>query len=271
MRTLRRLDEGLARGEAALAAAVLLTMVFAAATQAFFRNLTDFGVDWANEALSALQWIDPLLKKGTVWLAFLGASLAAYHEKHIAIDVLSRVAPPTGQKWIRFFTSVVAGISALGLAAVFWIATLQTSASEQPFDYQVLVDGNAEHVCDVSDEELARHQVWREGCLGSPEECREARNRPSVFCGVRAALSALGAHHSEPVLEASGNATGEVRRIEVIGSPESASHLMMPLMFLIIGGRFLARGLGALSTSGTPTRSPENTDPEREAHSEESQ
>jgi len=41
---LRRLDVGLARGEAAIAATVLLLMILVAALQAAFRNLTNLDV-----------------------------------------------------------------------------------------------------------------------------------------------------------------------------------------------------------------------------------
>ena len=54
----RRLDRGLARGEAAIAATVLLLMIVIAAAQAVFRNLTHFEVDFANVALEHMTWAD---------------------------------------------------------------------------------------------------------------------------------------------------------------------------------------------------------------------
>ena len=52
-------------------------MILVAALQALFRNLTNVGFEWANVALSSLDWADFVIQKGTLWLAFLGASLAA--------------------------------------------------------------------------------------------------------------------------------------------------------------------------------------------------
>ena len=51
------------------------------------RNLTRFDIAWANEMLTEMEWADSLLRKGTLWLAFLGASLATHTPKHINIDI----------------------------------------------------------------------------------------------------------------------------------------------------------------------------------------
>ena len=88
MKTIRAIDRNLARGEAAIAATVLLVMILVAATQAALRNLTNLDFEWANLVLERMEWADSFLQKGTLWLAFFGASLSTYDEKHIAIDVL---------------------------------------------------------------------------------------------------------------------------------------------------------------------------------------
>ena len=85
MKRIRRIDRQLARGEAAIAAAVLLIMIAVAATQAALRNLTNMDFDWANLVLERMEWADSFLQKGTLWLAFFGASLSTFDEKHIAI------------------------------------------------------------------------------------------------------------------------------------------------------------------------------------------
>ena len=56
MKTLRRLDRGLARGEAGLAAMVLLVMILVAAGQALLRNLTNLDFAFANQALEHMEW-----------------------------------------------------------------------------------------------------------------------------------------------------------------------------------------------------------------------
>src|SRR4051794_29642438 len=93
MEFLRRLDRGWAKGEGYLTVATLLLMVLVAGFAALIRNLTRFDIAWANEMLTNMDWADSLLRKATMWLAFLGASLATYHRKHIGIDVLLMLAP----------------------------------------------------------------------------------------------------------------------------------------------------------------------------------
>src|SRR5690242_8965337 len=84
--TLRRLDERWVKFEGWLTVAVLILMVFVAGFAAGVRNLTRFDIGWANALLNDMDWADSLLRKGTMWLAFLGASMATYHRKHINID-----------------------------------------------------------------------------------------------------------------------------------------------------------------------------------------
>jgi hypothetical protein len=98
---LKRFNDGLARGEAAIAVGMLLLMIVVAFAQALFRNLTNFGMGWANVALSWLDWADFILSKGTLWLAFLGASLAVYEDKHVAIDMLPKLVSPKTRMLMR--------------------------------------------------------------------------------------------------------------------------------------------------------------------------
>ena len=93
MQALKRFDDGIARGEAVLATLFLLSMILAASIQAVFRNLAGAEIEWANAALSSLEWVDPFLQKGTLWRAFLGASLATREGRHSGVDLLPRLAP----------------------------------------------------------------------------------------------------------------------------------------------------------------------------------
>ncbi len=168
------MDRGVARGEAALAAAVLLSMVLIAAGQALVRNLTHFEWTWANEVLERMAWADSLLQKATLWLAFLGASLATHEGRHIGIDVLPRVAPPRLRAWMEAVVGVGCAVICFFLARVFWMAVLN-NAVDVPLEYSVLgPDGGALHVC-------------------------ESRgDRPMVFCMARGALRWIGATVSTP-------------------------------------------------------------------------
>ncbi|MFW6050595.1 MAG: TRAP transporter small permease [Myxococcota bacterium] len=206
---LKWLDRGLARGEAALAALALLVMIVVAATQALLRNLTNLDLAWANQALAAMSGADSFLQKGTLWLAFLGASLATHEDRHIAIDILPRIAPPKVRAVMRGAVGLLAGVISFYLARVFWFAVLN-NAADRPFEYEVLVGGQPTHVCDAPAGLLAEMGVDRSG----------------FFCGIRWMLDALGA----PV---------------PVETPGAAAQLIVPVMFLAISLRLLLKGAGA--------------------------
>lgn len=223
MKRLRRLDRGLARGEAALAAAVLLVMILVAATQAALRNLTNVDVEWANLALEHLEWADSFLQKGTLWLAFLGASLSTYDEKHIAIDVIPRLSKPRLRQLFRSIVSIFASVTCFYLSRVFWLSVLN-NAKELPLEYSVLGEYDEMiHVCE------AGGQVLRDAGLG----------RPEVFCRIRDGLEIFDA---------------------TMSTPDVALQLIVPAMFMFMAIRFGARAVAAIYAFITDTVPP---DPER--------
>ncbi|HJK95805.1 MAG TPA: TRAP transporter small permease subunit [Polyangiaceae bacterium LLY-WYZ-14_1] len=203
---LRRIDAVVARGEAILAGSVLLGMIVAASVQAVLRNLTGAGAGWANPILAELDWIDPFLQTGTLWVAFLGASLAAHGNRHIAVDVVARFAPPRARLAMRALAFLAAGAVCLVLSQVFLEAVL-VLGSQRTLDYEVLrPDGSPIHVCDAPASVIDGSGV----------------DRPSFFCGVRGVLTALGLP---------------------VETPTPALYLVAPLGFLMIGLRFLLRGV----------------------------
>lgn len=208
MKFIRNIDRGLARGEAAIASTVLLLMILVAATQATLRNLTNLDFDWANLVLERMEWADSFLQKGTLWLAFFGASLSTYDEKHIAIDVLPRLAPPRGKQLLRTIVNVFSGVTCFYLARVFWLSVLN-NAREIPLEYSVLGPSDQMiHICDASRELLVNAGL----------------SRPDVFCAVRNALSVLGVQMSTPAV---------------------ALQLIVPAMFMFMAVRFISRAIAA--------------------------
>jgi len=205
---IRRLNRGLARGEAAIAAAVLLIMIAVAATQAALRNLTNLDFDWANLALEHMEWADSFLQKGTLWLAFFGASLSTYDEKHIAIDVLPRIAPPRGKQLLRAIVSVFASVTCFYLGRVFWLSVLN-NAQEIPLEYSVLgASDEMIHICE------APLQVLADAGL----------SRPDLFCALRSGLEVFGA---------------------TMSTPDVALQLIVPAMFIFMAVRFIMRAAAA--------------------------
>ena len=209
MTTLRRIDEGLARGEAALTATVLLAMIFVAAFQALLRNCSDMGFVWASNLLPSISWVDQFLMKGTLWVAFLGASLATHDDKHIAIDILPRLASPKVRAVMRGIVGVTVGGICLQYGRVI-MRTILNNASEVPLEYEVMADAGRAHICD------APSSVFT-----------DQLSRPDVFCGVRGALESMNVP---------------------VATPEAALELIVPTMFMLMAIRFFIKGLASFAS-----------------------
>ena len=208
MKTLRQIDKGLARGEAAIAATVLLGMILLAAAQATLRNLSDFDFSWANSVLDHMAWVDSVLQKGTLWLAFFGASLATHDEKHIAIDVLQRLVSIRKRSFMRAIVSLFSGVTCFYLARVFWLSVLN-NAHEVPLEFSTLGAGDEMiHICEAQAVALAESGL----------------SRPDIFCGIRSFLEMFGAKMS---------------------TPDTALQLIVPAMFLFMAVRFILRAMAA--------------------------
>lgn len=208
MKRVRRLDRGIARGEAAVAATVLLLMIVIAATQALLRNLTNLEFDFANAVLERMTWADSFLQKGTLWLAFFGASLSTFDEKHIAIDILPRLSPPRMQQLLRGITSLFGAVVCFYLGRVFWLSVLN-NALEIPMEYAMLgPNDEIVHVC------MAPAQLLAEAGL----------SRPDMFCGIRSLIEVFGAKMS---------------------TPDVSLQLIVPAMFMFMSLRFLMRAIAA--------------------------
>ncbi len=215
IRSLRRVDGAVARGEAAVATVVLLLMILVAVAQAVLRTLTAFEVGFANQALEHFTWADPFLQKGTLWLAFLGASLATHDDKHIAIDVLHRVVPPRVREALRGFVGVVAGVVSVALAYVVRLSIVNNGLYV-PLDFSIMdAHGRSVHVCTVTAARAAEVGL----------------DRPDLFCGVRSVLSSLGVQ---------------------VSTPTNALELIVPVMFVIIGVRFFVKGIASFIETAKP-------------------
>ena len=205
MHLLKRFNDGIARGEAALAMAMLLLMLVVAFAQAFLRNLTNLGIGWANAGLAWLSFADFIISKGTLWLAFLGASLAVRGDKHIAIDIVPRLVSAKARVIMRSVVGFISCVIALGLSRAFWQAVI-INGQERPPEYELLTSSGAVHVCDASAAQLAEVSA----------------SKPWIFCGIRSLLDALGAH---------------------VDTPGAAFQLIVPVMFVIMAIRMFGQGV----------------------------
>jgi TRAP-type C4-dicarboxylate transport system permease small subunit len=205
---LKRFNDGLARGEAALAMGMLLLMIVVAFAQALLRNLTNLGFTWANAGLAMLDWADFILSKGTLWLAFLGASMAVHGDKHVAIDALPKLVSPRARMVMRIIVSLVGSVICFYLARAFWSAVL-INGEERPAAYELLSSEGALHVCEANAQQLADSGSQRGG----------------AFCLVRGFFQLLGV------------------RME---TPGAAFQLIVPVMFMFMCARMVGQGIHSI-------------------------
>jgi len=92
--------------EDGLLALVVVGMILLAGSQILLRNLFDTGFVWA----------DPVLRVLVLWVGLLGALAASRTDKHISIDVFSRLLGPRSlgavQSATTLFTATVSGLIA---------------------------------------------------------------------------------------------------------------------------------------------------------------
>lgn len=205
---LKKFDKGLAKGEAVFAVVVLLSLVLMAALQSGLRNLADTDLQWANDLLREISWVDGFMEKGTLWLAMLGASLATHHNKHIGIDILSRVAKPVPRAVMHGVVSLFSAVACFYFARVV-LSTIKNKAGRIPGEFAVY-NSNDEtvHICVGTAQELSNAGVVR----------------PDVFCAFRGFFDSFGI---------------------TVNAPERLMDLFVPAMFLIIAVRFFAIAIGS--------------------------
>ncbi len=98
MKFLNFIDEIISKIETALVIILLSLMVIVGFVQVLLRNLFQTGFLWA----------DPLLRYAVLWIAFIGASIATYEDRHINIDVLTRLLIPKLKRLISVITNAFA-------------------------------------------------------------------------------------------------------------------------------------------------------------------
>lgn len=95
----------IARIEEWLVCLLLLTMIILACTQIVLRTFFSSG----------LLFADGMLRYLVLWGGFLGAAMATTNGKHIALDVVSYLAPPPVKKWLQILTNLLSFLVGCGL------------------------------------------------------------------------------------------------------------------------------------------------------------
>lgn len=105
-KTLRIIDRSLAVVENSLVVIIVTTMVVMSFLQVFLRNFFDYGILWG----------DIFLRHLVLWVGFIGASLATRDEKHINIDILSRITPEKYRPYLRTIVDLFTILVCIALA-----------------------------------------------------------------------------------------------------------------------------------------------------------
>ena len=110
MHILRQIDQFLEKIEGHLIVLILSLMILLSFGQMLLRNFFDMGVVWG----------DTLLRQLVLWLGFLGAATAVGQNKHISIEVLSKLPSTYWNKILKAFTRLSTGIISGFLAWAAW-------------------------------------------------------------------------------------------------------------------------------------------------------
>ena len=115
---LRSAEALLGRVEGGALAALLALMVVLAFAQVVLR--------WFDKGL---LWADILLKQLVMWTGFLGAAMAARHEKHFAWEAAHAGVPERARPWLRLLASLAAAAVCVLLLHAAWQYTADDRSS----------------------------------------------------------------------------------------------------------------------------------------------
>jgi TRAP-type C4-dicarboxylate transport system permease small subunit len=119
LRRCERLDAALANAETTLLAILILGSLAASLLQIALRNL----------GLPPLPATDTAVRRALLWIAFLGASLAAFRGSHLAVDIAEQVLPPYANRMV----DAAANLIAAGVTALLTVAAARFAAAELAF------------------------------------------------------------------------------------------------------------------------------------------
>ncbi|ETW97036.1 MAG: hypothetical protein ETSY1_24225 [Candidatus Entotheonella factor] len=111
MHMLQRLEQWMAVLERSVVVISFVGLMLLGLLQIILRNVFASGLFGADEILRHL----------VLWIGFLGASLATREQRHLRIDILSRVLPDKYQLWLDGGTHLLALVGCVMLAQAAWV------------------------------------------------------------------------------------------------------------------------------------------------------
>lgn len=115
MRTIQKLNSFVAQLESWIMVFIVLVMVVLSFAQVVLRNVFDHGILWG----------DIFLRHLVLWVGFIGASLATRDEKHINIDVFSRLMKGKSKYFSQFAINVFAAFVSYLLMKAGWAFVME--------------------------------------------------------------------------------------------------------------------------------------------------
>jgi C4-dicarboxylate transporter DctM subunit len=125
LKPLDTLDRGVLLAESALSLVVVVAMVAMAVGESGTRIIAMALTKWGSQGAvdGFLQKTGPFVRyagdflmHGTLWAAFLGASFATRGRRHLAIDVLGRLLPSRGKRFVASLANTLGSVIAFALA-----------------------------------------------------------------------------------------------------------------------------------------------------------
>lgn len=113
---LKKIDSFIATLEGAIVVVILSFMLILGIYQVIARKLFQGGFIWG----------EVLLRNLVPWIGLLGASLASQKDKHIGIDVITRILPPFWKKIVQ----IIIGVFVVYVSFLFFNASLMYLKSE---------------------------------------------------------------------------------------------------------------------------------------------
>lgn len=123
---LTKIDDSVARFETWLLVLIVIIMVLTSFSQVILRNFFN----------TAIEGADIILRHLVLWVGFIGASLATRSNKHISIDIFSRISSHRIKKAAKIIVSLFAMI----ISFILVRAGYQFVASE--FQFETLLFGS---------------------------------------------------------------------------------------------------------------------------------
>jgi TRAP-type C4-dicarboxylate transport system permease small subunit len=122
LRTLTKVDEVLAKGEAIILIGFVFVMTVVVSLQVIFRYVLT----------QPLYWSEELARYLFVWLSILGATLALQKRGHFGLEIFFRKLPQQMRRWVEFLILFLVGALVVVILASGIELVEKTASQESP-------------------------------------------------------------------------------------------------------------------------------------------